>query len=133
MNPSHLYNNSSEYQIFLVAINSYGCKDTATATIEITPNMGVYIPNTFTPDGNGRNDVFMPYGYGISEDKYKMEIFDRWGEEIFTSSEFKKGWDGKVKDSSQIAQDGVYIYKILVTDLLNNKKNYVGHVTLIKQ
>lgn len=133
MNPSHLYNNSGEYQIFLVAINSYGCKDTATATIEITPDMGVYIPNTFTPDGNGRNDIFMPYGYGISEGKYKMEIFDRWGEEIFTSSEFKKGWDGKVKDSSQIAQDGVYIYKILVTDLLNNKKNYVGHVTLIKQ
>jgi len=93
----------------------------------------VYIPNAFTPDGNGRNDIFMPYGYGINEDKYKMEIFDRWGELIFSSSEFRKGWDGTVKGTSQIAQDGVYIYKILVTDLLNNKKNYVGHVTLIKQ
>ncbi|MDP3567398.1 gliding motility-associated C-terminal domain-containing protein [Sediminibacterium sp.] len=133
MNPSHLYTNVGNYQIYLVAINSFGCKDTATSTIEITPDMGVYIPNAFTPDGNGRNDIFMPYGYGINEDNYKMEIFDRWGELIFTSSAFRKGWDGTVKGSSQIAQDGVYIYKILITDLENNKKNYVGHVTLIKQ
>jgi len=133
MNPNHLYNNIGQYQIYLVAINSHDCKDTATATIEITPDMGVYIPNAFTPDGNGRNDIFMPYGYGINEDKYKMEIFDRWGELIFSSSAFRKGWDGTVKGTSQIAQDGVYIYKIMITDLENNKKNYVGHVTLIKQ
>jgi gliding motility-associated-like protein len=133
MNPNHLYNNVGQYQIYLVAINAQGCKDTATATIEITPDMGVYIPNAFTPDGNGRNDIFMPYGYGINEDKYKMEVFDRWGELIFSSTTFRKGWDGTVKGTSQIAQDGVYIYKIMITDLENNKKNYVGHVTLIKQ
>ncbi len=75
----------------------------------------------------------MPYGYGLNEDTYKMEIFDRWGELIFSSTTFRKGWDGKVKGSDVIAQDGVYIYKIMVMDLLNNKKNYVGHVTLIKQ
>ncbi|MDP1800932.1 MAG: gliding motility-associated C-terminal domain-containing protein [Bacteroidota bacterium] len=138
MNPNHLYNNVGQYQIYLVAINSFGCKDTATTTIDITPDMGIYIPNAFTPDKNGRNDVFMPYGYGIKEDNYKMEIFDRWGELIFTSSEFKKGWDGSVKGSdinsdNGVAQDGVYIYKIVVTDLENNKKSYVGHVTLLKQ
>jgi gliding motility-associated-like protein len=133
MNPNHLYSNVGSYQIYLVAINAQGCKDTAMATIDITPDMGVYIPNAFTPDGNGRNDVFMPYGYGIKEDMYKMEIFDRWGELIFNSTEFRKGWDGKVKGSDVIAQDGVYIYKITITDLENNKKNYVGHVTLIKQ
>ena len=133
MNPSHLYTNVGAYQIYMVAINAYGCKDTATANIDITPDMGVYIPNAFTPDGNGRNDIFMPYGYGLNEDTYKMEIFDRWGELIFSSTTFRKGWDGKVKGSDVIAQDGVYIYKIMVMDLLNNKKNYVGHVTLIKQ
>jgi len=121
------------YQIYLVAFNSKGCRDTATATIDITPDMGVYIPNAFTPDNNGRNEVFMPYGYGISEENYKMEIFDRWGELIFSSNEFRKGWDGKVKGSDVTGQDGVYIYKITISDLENNKKNYVGHVTLLKQ
>ncbi|MBL7910068.1 MAG: gliding motility-associated C-terminal domain-containing protein, partial [Bacteroidia bacterium] len=101
-------------------------------------DMGIYIPNAFTPDKNGRNDVFMPYGYGIKEDNYKMEIFDRWGELIFTSTDFRKGWDGSVKGSDinadrGAAQDGVYIYKIQITDLENNKKLYVGHVTLLKQ
>ncbi len=133
MNPGHLYSNVGTYYIYMVAMNNKGCKDTATGSIEITPDIGVYIPNTFTPDGNGRNDIFMPYGYGINEDKYKMEIFDRWGELIFTSTEFRKGWDGSAKGTETIAQDGVYIYKIMITDLENNKKNYVGHVTLMKQ
>jgi gliding motility-associated-like protein len=138
VNPTHIYTSVGQYQIYMVAINSFGCKDTATAIIDVTPDMGVYIPNAFTPDKNGRNDVFMPYGYGISEDNYKMEIFDRWGELIFTSSDFRKGWDGSVKESDinsdkGTAQDGVYIYKIQITDLENNKKLYVGHVTLLKQ
>ncbi|MBA3680157.1 MAG: gliding motility-associated C-terminal domain-containing protein [Bacteroidetes bacterium] len=133
INPDHIYSYAGTYQIYLVAINTKGCKDTATGTIEITPDMGVYIPNAFTPDNNGRNEVFMPYGYGISEDNYKMEIFDRWGELIFTSTEFRKGWDGKVKGTNITGQDGVYIYKITISDLENNKKNYVGHVTLLKQ
>ena len=95
--------------------------------------MGVYIPNAFTPDENGVNDVFQPKGFGINEDKYKMEIYDRWGEIIFSSNNFKKGWDGKIKGSTLVAKDDVYIYKIFITDLQGNKKNYVGHVTLIKQ
>ena len=77
--------------------------------------------------------MFLPYGYGLDEDKYKMEIFDRWGEQIFSSTTFRKGWDGTVKGTTTIAQDGVYIYKIMITGMDNNKKFYTGHVTLLKQ
>ncbi len=133
MNPSHNYSLVGNYKIYLAATNAFGCSDTTESFIDITPAMSIYIPNAFTPDENGRNDVFMPYGIGISEEKYTMQIFDRWGELIFTSTELKKGWDGKAKGSDTVSQDGVYIYKITVLDFENNKKTYVGHVTLLKQ
>ncbi|MBI2720951.1 MAG: gliding motility-associated C-terminal domain-containing protein, partial [Bacteroidetes bacterium] len=132
-NPHHEYGVSGMYTVFMVATNNYGCRDTAIRLIEVQPEFAIYIPNAFTPDQNGRNDFFFPKGVGISEDKYKMEIFDRWGELIFTSNAFRTGWDGTVKGSGQIAKDDVYIYKIWVTDLEGRKKYYVGHVTLLKQ
>jgi gliding motility-associated-like protein len=131
--PSHTYGIVGQYNVFLVAKNAKGCTDTIMHTIEILPELAVYIPNTFTPDGNGLNETFQPKGFGIDEENYKMEIFDRWGTLIFSSNAFNKGWDGKIKGSDVIAKDGVYIYKIFVVDLEGNKKNYVGHVTLIKQ
>jgi large repetitive protein len=132
-NPVHSYNNVGTYNVWLVAINNKGCKDTIMHQVEITPDHAVYIPNAFTPDGNGKNDVFNVYGIGIDEERFKMEIFDRWGELIFTSNAFRKGWDGTVKGGTTNAQEGVYIYKILVTDTEGNKKNYVGHITLLRQ
>jgi gliding motility-associated-like protein len=133
VHPEHTYSLSGFYTVYMVAVNSFGCKDTAIHKVEIKPDFSIYIPNAFTPDQNNRNDVFQPKGVGINEEKYKMEIFDRWGELIFTSNAFRTGWDGTVKGSGQIAQEGVYIYKIFATDLEGNKKYYTGHVTLLKQ
>ncbi|MBA3665015.1 MAG: gliding motility-associated C-terminal domain-containing protein, partial [Bacteroidetes bacterium] len=133
MNPRHEYGLIGEYDVYMVAINSFGCKDTAKRRVIVEPDFSIYIPNAFTPDLNGRNDVFQPKGVGIYEDKYKMEIFDRWGELIFTSRAFSTGWDGTAKGGSEPCQDGVYIYKIAVVTLKGDKKYYVGHVTLLKQ
>jgi gliding motility-associated-like protein len=60
-----------------------------------------------------------------------MYIFDRWGEVIFTSENFLIGWDGRVKSTGKIAEQGVYTYKIIVEDLLHREHQFVGHVTLI--
>ncbi|MBA3665025.1 MAG: gliding motility-associated C-terminal domain-containing protein, partial [Bacteroidetes bacterium] len=133
LNPTHIYDLAGNYDVYMVAINAYGCKDTAVHRIVIEPDFVIYIPNAFTPDINGKNDVFQPKGVGINEDKYKMEIFDRWGELIFTSNVFSTGWNGTAKGGSEPCQDGVYIYKISVVTIKNEKKYYVGHVTLLKQ
>ena len=77
-------------------------------TVEITPPVSVYIPNAFTPDGDGLNDIFIPVGKGITE--YTLQIFDRWGELIFQSSDFNTGWDGTYK--SEPVPMGSYVYKI---------------------
>ena len=133
MHPSHVYDLIGVYQVFLVAINDKGCMDTVMHHVEITPDYAIYIPNAFTPDENGLNDVFQPKGVGIDEENYVMYIFDRWGELIFTSDNFRKGWDGTVKGSTKAVEDGVYVYKIIVRDLGGNEHKYVGHVTLLSR
>ncbi len=136
-NTTHTYSYTGTYNVYLQVTNSNGCKAVTMVPIEVTPDFVVFIPNAFTPCGgdggcNGINDTFFPKGVGINEDNYRMDIFDRWGENIFTSNAFRKGWDGSVRGSSKIAQQGVYVYKLMVYDLQGNKHPYVGHVTLLK-
>ena len=131
VNPSHEYTYSGTYTVMLIATNQYGCKDFITKVITIDPEFHLYIPNVFTPDGNGLNDVFQPKGVGIDENDYKMLIFDRWGELIFQSNNFNKGWDGSVKGSLGKATQDVYVYKIYVKDLKGNRHEFVGHVTCL--
>ncbi|GIV28477.1 MAG: hypothetical protein KatS3mg027_2291 [Bacteroidia bacterium] len=131
VNPSHEYTYSGTYTVSLIATNQYGCVDYIAKVISIDPEFHLYIPNVFTPDGNGLNDVFQPKGIGIDESDYKMMIFDRWGELIFQSNEFRKGWDGSVKGNEGKATQDVYVYKIYVKDLKGNRHEFVGHVTCL--
>ena len=130
-NATHSYAYVSPYNVNLVVTSSHGCTDVALVAVEITPDFALYIPNTFTPDGNNVNDFFQPLGVGINEDNYRMDVYDRWGEVIFTSNNFRKGWDGSVKGSGKIAEQGVYVYKLMVYDLQGNKHPFVGHVTVL--
>ncbi|GIV28478.1 MAG: hypothetical protein KatS3mg027_2292 [Bacteroidia bacterium] len=130
-NPSHEYLYSGTYTVALIAKNEYGCADYITKVIYVDKVFSLYIPDAFTPDGNGLNDVFQPKGIGIDESDYKMLIFDRWGELVFESNNFQKGWDGSIKGSEGKATQDVYVYKIYVRDLKGNRHEFVGHVTCL--
>lgn len=130
-NPSHEYLYSGTYYVTLIAVNQYGCENRVTKPIYIDPEFHVYIPNVFTPDGNGLNDVFNVKGVGIDENNFKMYIFDRWGEMIYSTNNLYQGWDGSVKGHAGKATQDVYIYKIYLKDLKGGKHEYVGHVTCL--
>ncbi len=130
-NSTHTYGYVGTYTVNLVVTSIYGCTDEANEVVEITPDFVLYIPNCFTPDANNLNDFFQPAGVGINEDNYRMDIFDRWGENIFSSNNFRKGWDGSVK-GAKLAEQGVYVYKLLVYDIQGNKHPYIGHVTVLR-
>jgi len=129
-NPNHLYLDTGRYYIQLLVENIYGCQDSTLSSIVIQPDWSIYIPNAFTPNGDGNNDTFLPKGYGIID--YKMYIFNRWGDMIFESDDISKGWDGKVQNGSgQLCQQDVYVYKIDIKTNTFMKKSYVGRVTLL--
>jgi gliding motility-associated-like protein len=103
-----------------------------TDTIEVTGNIGeaaVYIPNSFTPNGDGLNDNFS--GYGESFSSFHLLIFNRWGELIFETTD-PNGWDGNFNGAK--VTDDVYVYKLTYTSACTGGKfvDRLGHVTLIR-
>ncbi len=127
-NPNHAYADTGNYQVWLTVTNQYGCVDSISNSIRINPDAILFIPNAFTPNGNSTNDYFTAKGLGILQ--YNMDIFDRWGNKIYTTSDMNAGWDGTRAGSP--AQEDVYVYHISVRTVLDETNTYVGRVSLIR-
>ncbi len=112
----------------LEARNDYGCAARDEVCIEITEDFSVYIPNVFTPNKDGSNDVFFIYGENINS--VSMEIFDRWGIKMFSSKDQAIGWDGTNK--GVVCPDGIYIYDISFVGLNNKRYTKTGHLSLVR-
>ncbi len=119
------------YDVCLLAISPEGCIDTTCKPVEISEEFLVYVPNAFTPDGVGPNNIFTPVVTGVDPLEYEFLVFNRWGELIFESNHPTIGWDGRYKGI--MSQTDVYVWKLKVKDLVYGKKHeYIGHVTLLK-
>ena len=129
-NPNYIYTDTGKYFITLIAQNSNGCTDTAFGNIYIGEKLRIYIPNAFTPDGDLINDVFSVYGTGIKH--YSYEIYNRWGQRIFTSSTNNLSWNGAVENRGETVQMDVYFYVLKVRDTENRTHYFNGTVNVIK-
>jgi gliding motility-associated-like protein len=129
-NPNHEYKGSGYNQVVLIITNSVGCKDTAMKALEVGEDYKLFIPDAFTPNGDGTNDTFIAKGIGIV--KFDMYIYNRWGEEIFKTDNIEKGWDGTHYNDVGKSLEDVYVYKIVVFDYLHRKHEYVGRIMLLK-
>ena len=130
MSPSHTYQDTGSYCPSLVVMNEHGCTDTTTNCLVINPAYTLYIPSAFSPNGDGVNDVFQPVGKYIKS--FEMYIFDRWGMQLYHTTDITKGWKGTVGGGSNVQQEDTYIYKINVTDAMGVSHSYVGNVSIIK-
>lgn len=125
----HTFSETGYVDVIQIVTNQFGCTDTAYYPVEIIGHL-FYLPNAFTPDGDGLNDVFVPEATGVSEDEYTMYIYDRWGQLIFKSDHPKVGWDGTFKDVP--VPNGVYTYQVFIKDLREMPHVYEGHVNVIR-
>jgi len=130
MNPEHIYQDSGTYKITLISYSIGNCSDdTVYSFIHIiNDELLIYIPNAFTPDGNGINDIFNISGVGIAS--YRYSIYNRWGEELFNSTATNHLWDGTFKNVP--VMEGVYIYQLDVTDISGNHHYLSGNITLMR-
>ena len=123
----------SIYDVTLIVENIHGCIDTAMQTVRIRPDFFIAVPNTFTPDGDGLNDIFFPGALeltGGTDRNYSFYIFNRWGELINEVHEMSEGWDGTYK--GKLVQNGTYVWRIEVTDLEGIVHKYTGHVNVLR-
>jgi gliding motility-associated-like protein len=129
-NPSHAYGDTGTFCATLTVTNIHGCVDSITECLVVSPEYELFIPNAFSPNGDGKNDIFQPKGEYMSS--YKMYIFDRWGMLLFYSDDINKGWNGTVNNGSAICQEDTYVYLIEATDNQGQQHKYLGKVTLMK-
>lgn len=105
------------------------CKDSIPFTVYDLCDPISYIPNAFTPNGDGSNDVFPPALNYISN--YRIKIYNRWGELLFSGEDPNKGWDGYYK--KELCMEGVYVYIIQYRSNRTNKTyNFSGTITLLR-
>lgn len=128
--PSHFYTSSGMYQVKLFAFNDYDCIDSATTTILVNDVSLVYIPNSFTPNNDGVNDIFIPVCSYIGENGYSFKIFNRWGELIFYSTDSQMGWDGTYKGQPVPSQS--YSYILIYENGFGQKFRKLGAIQLIR-
>jgi gliding motility-associated-like protein len=129
-NPTHMFSDSGTYNVQLIAISDHHCVDTVVKQIAIYPELLVYVPNAFTPNNDGLNDVFKPIMSGIDKSTYKLYIFDRWGQEVFSTADVNEAWDGKYK-GKDLTND-TYSYLLYYYDTLGKDYKRLGTVTIIR-
>lgn len=129
--PTRMYSQFGTYPVVLISQNDKGCIDTVYKEVKVIDELQIFVPNTFTPNGDGINDLFMAKGSGIKLENFRMEIFNRAGLMVFSSNNINEGWDGKV--GGQLVKDATYIYKIRVIGMNGEgRKDLTGYVTLLK-
>jgi gliding motility-associated-like protein len=130
----HSYAYPGAYEITLTVATFYGCQDSISRVVTITNEMMVFVPNSFTPDDDGRNDIFIPEMAGKEFiTSYMFRVFDRWGAVIFETRDPFTGWIGNVSGGDYYAPAGVYIYELILTPGNSPAtSHYSGNVTLIR-
>lgn len=131
-NPTWTYQDTGTYTVMQIVSGPGGaCPDTAYWDVVISPELNIWIPNTFTPNGNGNNDEFIPVFSEISYVReFEMMVFDRWGNMIYKTIDPNTGWDGSYKNTK--VQEDTYVYKIHIKDINGLMWDYIGSVNVIR-
>ena len=122
----HSYFESGTYQVTLVVSNGI-CSDTIQHQLTIDPVYTMYVPDVFTPNNDGLNDIFIPKGQSISE--FEMYVYNRWGEEVFYTDDINMGWNGQLENNKRVVV-GEYSYVLKIIDDLGVFHALKGKVLL---
>jgi len=121
------------FPVCLIATDSLGCSNESCLELLIDDVMTIYVPNAFTPNGDGANEVFLPSILGIDPATYSLLIVDRWGIPVFSSTDPTVPWDGSFNNGGEFLPQDVYVWQLVARDQFSaDRREYKGSVTLLK-
>lgn len=131
--PKHVYKKKGSYQVTLTTINPMGCIDKVSRLVEVANDYKLLAPNTFSPNGDGTNDVFIPEALKILDINFKMSIFEpNTGRLIYETIDVNAPWNGRSNNKGAACEKGEYVWVIDVIDGFNAQESYNGKVTLLR-
>jgi gliding motility-associated-like protein len=128
-NPTGFYPDTGTFTYFLHVISAYGCQGTDTVKVHVVDQVTFFVPTAFTPNHDGKNDFFRPVAIGYKQLNY-LKIFNRWGQMVYSTSNFETGWDGTV--NGRDADMDTYYWEISYIDRNGNQGKTKGDIALIR-
>lgn len=119
-----------EYIVYLGIANTEGCTDSTSVLIIVNPLFTIYIPSAFSPNNDGVNDNWIVFGESWKIDEYEVHVFDRWGQQVFQSTDINQLWNGRYEGRDD-AKQSVYTYRLKVRDISGIIHVYDGVITLL--
>jgi gliding motility-associated-like protein len=133
-NPVHYFPSAiaNSYLVSLVVTDTNGCTDSIDQIFELIEDFNIYVPNTITINGDELNEVFLPIFSNVDLiGDYQLQIFNRWGQLVWSTTEPAEGWDGRYKGNKSV-QQGTYTWKLKYTNNLMVTRTLAGHVTILR-
>lgn len=130
-NPSYVFQDTGYFVVRQIVTNNSGCSDTSFIRLDVEPITTIFLPNAFLPSTDGENSTFRSVGNGFGIVMYEMQIFDRYGEKVFSTNKFEEGWDGLDKYGKRLP-NGSYAVKVRMEGPRGFKKELFGTALLIR-
>lgn len=111
-NPSFTYRDTGIFTTKLYVTNSNGCRDSVFKTLYIEPEMTFHFPNAFSPNYDSQNDIFKGVGFLYGMKKYRLSIWNRWGEKVFETDNPSVGWNGQKNNEGHLSPEGIYLFEV---------------------
>ncbi|MCB0636975.1 MAG: gliding motility-associated C-terminal domain-containing protein, partial [Lewinella sp.] len=130
--PTHVFPDTGLYEVRQIVRHPSGCQDTALAVIDVFPEVRYYLPNAFTPNGDGTNDEYRGKGLLPGATNFQLTIWNRWGERLFRTDDPFAGWNGRKNNVGREAPPGVYLVIVTFRGPRGEPYELKGQATLIR-
>lgn len=131
-NPVYSFPDTGMFQVLQIVTHPSGCQDSIIRVVDVIPEVRYWLPNAFTPNSDSNNDLYRGAGVLDGITNFRLTVFNRWGEEIFSTTDPLEGWNGRKNNTGQPAPNGVYMVLVNFTGPRGERQEYQGSATLIR-
>lgn len=130
--PSHNFNQIGNYFVQLTVTDNFDCTDSYIREVVAVEDYFIWTPSAFTPNGDGKNDLYIPKFHNIIEESFQFFIYDKWGKLVYETTDINTGWDGIRQDNGKIADNSSYSFIAKFITYRNKLQKKTGSFLLLK-
>ena len=131
-NPSYNFNQIGNYFVQLTVTDNFDCSDSFISEVVAVEDYFIWTPSAFTPNGDGKNDLYIPRFHNVIEESFEFFIYDKWGKLVFETTDINTGWNGVRQDNGKIADNSSYSFIAKFITYRNQLQKETGSFLLLK-